>query len=127
MPTEVRGSEVAPARPRVWRITDRATFQDLRRSGRRARRGPLSVTWLPAASGGPADPPRLAVAVPKAAGGAVLRNRVRRRLRAAMRTVVATGDVPAGAYLIGATAAVAEMPWSELCSALQQTIGEAAR
>ena len=32
--------------PVTWRITDRATFEALRRSGRRARCGPVSVVYL---------------------------------------------------------------------------------
>ncbi len=39
-------------------------------------------------------PPRLGLAVPKAVGGAVVRNRLKRQLREAWRAVAA--DVPAG-------------------------------
>ena len=68
--------------PTLWRIRDRGTFAAMRRSGRRARRGLVTVTWLaPADAAG--DPPRIAFAVP-GRSGAVVRNRVRRRLRAAL-------------------------------------------
>ena len=65
----------------VWRIQDRATFEALRRSGRRARRGPVTVTY---AAVRPAPEPRVAYAVGKRVGKAVVRNRLRRQLRAAV-------------------------------------------
>ena len=53
-------------------------------------------------------------------GGAVARNLLRRRLRAIAREVV--GDLRPGAYLFGATAAAASLPYDDLratvCSAL---------
>ena len=61
----------------IWRIRDRATFDALA-TGRRRRRGPISMTFLP---GDPSVPPRVAYAVGKRVGPAVVRNRVRRRLR----------------------------------------------
>lgn len=97
----------------TWRIRDRATFGDLRERGRRVRRGPVTVTWVPAAHGGP---PRVAYAVSRKAGGAVARNRIRRRLRAAVAEVV----VHPGAYLFGGDAAVATLPWGELRTLVQE-------
>ena len=67
----------------TWRVTDRATFEALRRSGRRARCGPVSVVYLP--DGG--DRARVGYAVGRRAGGAVERNRLRRRLRAVVREI----------------------------------------
>jgi ribonuclease P protein component len=43
---------------------------------------------------------RLAFAVPRRVGNAVVRNRVRRRLRASFRELVRAGQAPAGAYLV---------------------------
>ena len=63
----------------------------------------------------------------RTAGGAVVRNRVRRRLRAATRELARAGSLPEGAYLIGATAEVAEMPWSDLVSTLAHLVAEAPR
>lgn len=127
MPTAVQGSDVAAARPQLWRIADRRTFDELRRHGRRARRGPLSVTWLAASPDAAATPPRAGFTVGKATGGAVLRNRVRRRLRAALRELLAEGRLPAGTYLLGGTAEVARMPWSALVQLLHDTVTEAQR
>ena len=92
----------------VWRIGDRATFELLRRSGRRARRGPVTVTFAPA---GPAPQPRVAYAVGRKVGNAVVRNRVRRRLRAA---VAETAEIRPGAYLVAAAPAAARLSFDEL-------------
>jgi RNase P protein component len=54
-----------------------------------------------------------------------VRNRVRRRLRAALRELLVDGRLPAGTYLIGATAEVATMPWSALVSLLADAVAEA--
>src|SRR5687767_8869383 len=66
----------------IWRLRDRATFVALRRSGRRVTRGPITVLWLPA---NPTEPTRVAYAVGRGVGPAVVRNRLRRRLRAIIR------------------------------------------
>jgi ribonuclease P protein component len=92
----------------VGRIRDRATFVALR-SGRRVRRGPLTVTWLP---GGPDEPPRVAYAIGRGVGSAVARNRVRRRLRAIVSEL--DPPLPHGAYLIGVAPAAAGLSYGEL-------------
>jgi len=69
----------------------------------------------------------VAFAVGKATGGAVVRNRVRRRLRAALRELLVAGRLPPGTYLLGAIAVVAQMPWSELLSSLSAAIDEVTR
>ena len=127
MPTAVAGPAVDAARPQLWRITDRRTFQALRREGRRARRGPLTVTWLPPTPGAPARPAQAGFAVGKAAGGAVVRNRVRRRLRAALRQLATEGRLPAGAYLLGGGASLATLPWTDLVDLVAETIAEVQR
>jgi ribonuclease P protein component len=91
----------------VWSIRDRATFEALRRSDRRARRGPISVTY---AAAGEAEP-RVAYAVGKRVGKAVTRNRLRRRLRAAVGGVV--GLAP-GAYLVAADSGASELTYEDL-------------
>lgn len=124
MPTDVQGPAVTPSRPQLWRITDRRTFQTLRAQGRRARRGPLTVTWLAPAAGDD-RPPRAAFAIGRTVGGAVLRNRIRRRLRAALRELQRDGRLPAGTYLVGGRAELAELPWTDLVALLDATITEA--
>ena len=79
-----RPAAQGPAAPvgLIWRIRDRRTFVELRRRGRRARDGCVAVTYLPAPEAEAADPPRVAFAVPRRTGPAVVRNRLRRRARA---------------------------------------------
>jgi ribonuclease P protein component len=59
----------------------------------------------------------VAFAVGKAVGGAVDRNRVRRRLRAAVREHVDRFE-PGSAYLIGAGREALSMSFPDLCRAL---------
>lgn len=59
----------------------------------------------------------VAFAVPRRVGTAVLRNRVRRRLRAAVRTIGA--EVPEGRYLIGADQRAAAVPFPALVDTLR--------
>ena len=102
----------------IWTVRDRATFEALRRRGRRVRRGPITVTWL---EGDPAEPPRVAYAIGRRAGGAVVRNRIRRRLRAITREVRA--QLRPGAYLFGATAAAASLSYGDLRATVCQALG----
>jgi ribonuclease P protein component len=125
MVTAVHPARGDVARPQLWRITDRRTFAALAGSGRRARRGPLRVTWLPATE--PGTPPRAAFAIARGAGGAVLRNRIRRRLRAALRTLAADGRLPSGSYLLAGGAPLATMAWPELLDLVGQAIAEVQR
>ena len=104
----------------IWRIRDRATFDALA-SRRRRRRGPISMTFLP---GDPSSPPRVAYAVGKRVGPAVVRNRVRRRLRAAASAHRAELQ-PGCAYLFGATPAAATAPFAEIDAAMGQLLAAA--
>lgn len=82
------------ARP-VWRVRDRASFDALRRDGRRARRGPISVTVMVQDGPEAGGRPRVAFSVGRRVGSAVVRNRARRRLRAVVDDL-ARGDTVAG-------------------------------
>jgi ribonuclease P protein component len=106
----------------IWRIRDRATFAALA-TGRRRRRGPISMTFLP---GDPSLPPRVAYAVGKRVGPAVVRNRVRRRLRAATQTHRAELQ-PGGAYLFGAGPAASSAPFVEIEAAMGELLAAAGR
>ena len=106
-----------PARPHapvglIWRVRDRATFAVLARAERHAR-GPLTIRFVPGESGAP---PRVAYAV-GGVGNAVVRNRLRRRLRAAVagsEAELAAG----GAYLVSARREALTMPFDALVEAL---------
>ncbi|HEX5615310.1 MAG TPA: ribonuclease P protein component [Acidimicrobiia bacterium] len=98
----------------IWRVRDRDAFAALAQ-GRRLRSGCLAVTRVPTGEG----PPRVAYAVGRRVGGAVVRNRVRRRLRAA--TNAARPALVAGsAYLVSAGPGSAQMPFDEVRSTLSQ-------
>lgn len=106
----------------IWRVSDRASFDALRR-GRRSRAGSVSVTYV-------ADPaaqatPRVAFQVGKATGGAVVRNRVRRRLRAALRELRHQGRLPGGTYLVGGRVEVADQPWPQLLADVDGAVAAA--
>ena len=103
----------------VWRIREGATFAQLQRAGRRARRGPLTVRFVPL----PEGPPRVAYAVGRRVGGAVVRNRLRRRLRHLVHDLAP--HMASGAYLIAATPAAATLETPDLRSSLEAAVREA--
>jgi ribonuclease P protein component len=105
-------------------VTDRAAFQALRRDGRRGRHGSVSVTWLPD-PGTPGNPPRIACAVGKATGGAVVRNRIRRRLRSGALELRRRDRLPDGTYLLAGTAAVTALPFDDLVRDLDAAVAAA--
>jgi ribonuclease P protein component len=84
------------------------------------------VSWLPPTPGGPAEPPRVAFGIGRSVGGAVVRNRIRRRLRAGLRELQRTQRLPAGSYLLGGGVELAELPWVDLCSVLAEVVAAAA-
>ena len=106
-----------PARPHapvglIWRVRDRATFAVLARAERHAR-GPVTIRFVPGESDAP---PRVAYAV-GGVGNAVVRNRLRRRLRAAVAQ--AEAELAAGgAYLVSARREALTMPFDALAEAL---------
>jgi ribonuclease P protein component len=108
----------------IWRVTDRATFDALR-GGRRAQAGAVSVTYLPAPPGQPV--PRAAFQVGRRSGGAVVRNRIRRRLRAGLRELRQRGALPAGTYLVGGRRELADQPWADLQRDLAAAVAQATR
>lgn len=83
------------------------------------------MTWLPPTD--PTTPPRAGFAVGKPVGGAVVRNRIRRRLRGALRELQSADRLPAGTYLIGATAAAASLPWESLVASLDDAVHAATK
>ncbi len=99
-------------------VKGRRAFAALAQSRRRVRRGTITVTWVP---GDPAEPPRVAYAVGRRAGGAVVRNRIRRRLRAVIRDL--SSELAPGSYLVGAGGQAASLSYGEL----RATVSEALR
>ena len=66
----------------ICRLRRRHDFYLLRRDGRTVRRGPLRVGFRATTDEVNGLDPRVAYAIPKLVGPAVVRNRIRRRLRA---------------------------------------------
>ncbi|MDA8072794.1 MAG: ribonuclease P protein component [Actinomycetota bacterium] len=109
----------------LWRIGDRATFEALRRTRRRARQGPVGVAHVPPAPGD--ERVRVAYSVGRAAGPAVRRNRVRRRLRAVMASLAGAGRLAPGAYLVSAGADVERLTFEDLRDLLGALVEQASR
>jgi ribonuclease P protein component len=109
---------------RLAPLRGRAELDALRRRGRRSRAGALGVTFLPPAEPGP-EVARTAFAVDRRAGTAVVRNRIRRRLRAGLRQLAAAGDLRPGAYLVRARGEVATQPWPQLLVDLEDAVRQA--
>ena len=102
----------------IWRIRARSDFSRLAAEGHRARAGVLWCTYL-------LDPPgttpvlstarpRVAFAFGRALGPAVVRNQLRRRLRAMLQAESSGAGVPAGLYLFGARPGAEARSFSEL-------------
>lgn len=68
------------------------------------------------------NPPRVAFAIGRPVGGAVTRNRIRRRLQAALRELQTAGRLPPGDYLMGGRVEVASLPWTDLVATLDQAV-----
>lgn len=106
-----------PAGASVGRVSDRATFGALRRSARRARRGPITVAWVEAGSW---SKPRVAYAIGRKVGGAVERNLIRRRLRAIF-TDMAPG-LGLGSYLVSVSPGATRVSFSDLRTYVCQSV-----
>lgn len=100
----------------MWRVRDRATIEALRRSRQRVRRGPITVTFASV----PTSRPQVAYAIGRKAGGAVVRNRLRRRLRAIVAELGPT--LPVGAYLLSGTAEATNLSFDELRTVVGQAM-----
>jgi ribonuclease P protein component len=97
----------------IRRVRDRATFEALARADRR-RRGSVTLRFVAGAGDTPA---RVALATDRSVAGAVARNRVRRRLRAAVAAHAGELD-PGAAYLFGAGREALTVPFPELARAV---------
>lgn len=98
-------------------LTRARDFARVHAAGRRARSDGLTVIAAPAAD--PGAPSRLGLAVGRSAGGAVTRNRIKRRLRAAWRLTAP----PAGLDVVVRPAGgVATMPFQDLENHLKRAL-----
>lgn len=111
--------------PAAARLRRREDFTTTVRRGRRVTRGPIVVHLLPALPGG-AGSARAGFVIPKAVGGAVVRNRLRRRLRALL--VVRLPQLPDTAGLVvRALPGAGTLTSPELAAALDAGLESAGR
>jgi ribonuclease P protein component len=103
------------------RVASRAAFAALAAEGTRGRAGVVRVTHRPGV-----DPAAVAFAVGKLVGTAVVRNRVRRRLRAAVREV----GLADGTWLVAVAPPAATATYQQLrddLAAAAASLGERRR
>ena len=101
---------MAARRSRLSRSSD---FQRIYRQGSSVASRFLVVYWFRRPPEVTAEGPRLGLSVSKKLGGAVVRNRVKRRLREAVRTRLWKVG-PQWDIVFNARRAVLEAPWQEL-------------
>ncbi len=99
-------------------------FRALRRPQGRSTRGPVRVAFVPPPPGAGSAFAQVGYAIGRHCGNAVARNRLRRRLRAAVAEVAA--GLPAGAYLLGTRPESATMPYLDLVATVRQAMVAAA-
>jgi ribonuclease P protein component len=138
----------------IGRVRYRSEFARLRRHGVRASCGPLTVSFAPdepwpgevagagsvpgtsrtdaplvpagtaVAERSPGPSVRLATATPRRIGNAVVRNRLRRRLRGIF---AAEAPLPAGIYLVSLRPGAADLSFDELSEHVHRALTEIAR
>jgi ribonuclease P protein component len=116
----------------IWRVRHRHEFERVRRDGVRIRpeSGDQFVNralWSQVIVEPVGTPPRLGFAIGRPVGGAVVRNRLRRRLRAAFATLADGGDMVPGRYVVGASPSAAELTFEQLSTAAASICEQAAR
>jgi ribonuclease P protein component len=109
-------------RPSVDRLRSRRSFEAVGRGASRGRAGPLTVSYLENPS---SERPQVAYAIGRHVGGAVDRNRLRRRLRAIVAEQA--GSLPVGAYVVRASRQGSAWGFEELKVAMSQAVEKAAR
>ncbi|MGH9045222.1 MAG: ribonuclease P protein component [Acidimicrobiales bacterium] len=103
----------------LGRVRRRSTFSRLKRPVGRAVAGPLKVGWIPDREG---KGTLVAYSISRRCGSAVVRNRLRRRLREAARAT----EVKEGIYLVVATPEATRLGFGELSATLGSAMNAAA-
>jgi ribonuclease P protein component len=113
-----------PLRPRgsaaVGTVRSRRTFEALRRSSVRGRSGPVTVMYVVQKSWSRSE---VAYAISRQVGSAVVRNRLRRRLRSIVAETAPS--LPVGAYGIRAGAGAPELGFDDLRTATVRALEKA--
>jgi ribonuclease P protein component len=103
----------------IWRLRGARRLEDVARRGRGATAGVIRVKFLPSVVD---QPPAVAYAIGRPVGGAVVRNAVRRRLRALVAQAAADGALLPGSYLVAARPPAAERSFAELGADLRASL-----
>ena len=109
----------SPAQRLIGTIRNRSDFDHLAKFGRSRSSGPLRVRFLHDDS---LEGPRISYAIGRSAGTAVVRNRIRRRIRHAIAHLDRVNPLERGWYLIGARREVFSMDFGELQYHLTQSV-----
>ncbi len=112
-------AEAAAHSRRVERLRGRRAVSALFERGTAGRSACVVVRYLAEAR----DPPRAAAIAPNRLGGAVVRNRARRRVRAALRALA--GELPPGTYAVIARRKALDAPFPELVDSLRAAVRRA--
>jgi ribonuclease P protein component len=105
----------------IGRLHYKRDFDNLRINGRTLKRGFLSVVFSP--SDNFAGGVRVAFAIGRSVGGAVVRNRIKRRLREAFSRMITINElVPHGDYLIRVFSGARNKSFICLASNLEKVI-----
>lgn len=118
----------APQGPRpvvglIRSLSSRSAFDALHRDARRVRQGPIWVRYLPGPDGPAAE---VAFAIGRRIGNAVVRNRLRRRMRAILTELDQAARLPPGVYLFGAAPGAERLTFDDLRMRMQHAIRKAA-
>ena len=107
----------------ILAVSTRARFASFDRAIH-ARSGVLNVRFVPVPQTAGLE---VAFAIGKKTGNAVVRNRIRRRIREALRLEGCSGRLPAGAIMISASAKTLAVPFDELRAEVSRLILHASR
>ena len=107
----------------IGRIHERTIFRRLRREGSTVRVGPL---WCSVLLDSSLSRPHVAYALGRPTGPAVVRNRLRRQLRAVVAVAQSHAVVQPGWYLIGADAPATGLGFAELSVRVPELMNSAA-
>ncbi|MCY3651747.1 MAG: ribonuclease P protein component [bacterium] len=99
-------------------LTGSAAFAEVLREGRRVRRGGIILAYRHRDCG----PPRIGLVAGRQVGGAVVRNRAKRRVRAVLRELPLA---KATDYVFIVTSAVATVPFSKLGGWIRSAVSAA--
>jgi len=109
-----------PSAARPGPVRSRRTFEALRRSSSKGRSGPFTVRFLHQSAWSRTE---VAYAINRRVGNAVVRNRLRRRMRAIMAEQASS--LPVGAYVVSTGPGGSKLGFDELKVAMSQALERA--